>query len=176
MTRFILATVGTSVAVAVLVASGPVRVSETSMIDESPSLPAPVAGGQVQLIGFTSHTFDGTRGLLRYSLACQAEFPGTRMCMSDEIIRTFHVPEAPGTTYAWIDPSFRPVANQLLDASGLIDEAAVGESGMSCLGWLAGAGYTGLALKFDDGDSDHGAFVLVGCGSEAAIACCGPMS
>ena len=42
--------------------------------------PAPPLG--FQLVGFTSATFDGSQGVLGFTLACQAEFPGSRMCTS----------------------------------------------------------------------------------------------
>ncbi len=58
-----------------------------------PPDPAPEASApRFQLVGFTSTTFTGGEGVLGFTLACQVEFVGSRMCTSGEVMNTINVP------------------------------------------------------------------------------------
>lgn len=57
------------------------------------------------LVGFTSATFQGDTGYLGFTTACEAEFPNTRMCASEEVIGTRRIPEGLAGT-AWVRPVF----------------------------------------------------------------------
>jgi hypothetical protein len=51
--------------------------------------------------------------------ACQAEFPGSRLCSSMEVMETTAIPDLEGN--AWVRPSFiSTIDRSVLDASGLV--------------------------------------------------------
>ncbi len=108
--------------------------------------------------------------MLGFTLACQDEFPGSRMCTSVEVMETTEVPVGL-TGDAWVRPSFQPLAissssPQALDASG----ASTVAPNMMCRGWRSDDG-SGLAV------SASGGFSAPACAAEPghAVACCAPV-
>lgn len=55
-----------------------------------------------QLIGFTQGTFPGQQGVFIHSQACNIEYPGSRMCMLDEVAKTTHIPNLVPAQNAWV--------------------------------------------------------------------------
>lgn len=135
-----------------------------------PAIAAPAAkeAGRFQLVGFTAATFSGGQGVLGFTLACQDEFPGSRMCTSLEVMETTELPLLPGTGDAWVRPSFVP--------SGSVEAAdASGRSGtfrtLTCSGWNGGASTSDHGL----GVSVAGKFLTPVCFLELSVTCCAPV-
>jgi hypothetical protein len=77
---------------AVEVTNEPVEV--TGAVEVS-NLPQPTVPARFQLVGFTSATYTGDSGVLGLTLACQDEFPASRMCNSVEVMETTTIPTDP---------------------------------------------------------------------------------
>ena len=122
------------------------------------------AMGTFQLVGFTRGTYDGTRGTLNYALACQAEFPNSRMCSADEIRNTVAVPPAPGKGAAWVEAQSRAC----LQITNAPREGA--EEPNNCQGWRSNAS-SELGMAIDLADK-YGALGPLGCDQMLRIACC----
>lgn len=118
--------------------------NEGSQGPEGPQGPQGEAGPappRFELVGFTSATFVGDEGVLGFTLACQAQFAGSRMCSSAEVMNTVDVP-AGLSSLAWVRPSFVSISGtQALDASGIYDSG----DDLTCRGWrFADSGHSGL--------------------------------
>ena len=132
-----------------------------------------VAHAQPQLVGFTSTSVGGHSGMLTMTAACQAEFgPNTRICLSEEVMRTTLVPSLP-SGFAWVMPSFQAfqdassTSRQALDASGVQSDPFFE---MTCEGWggadVLGLSSRGLTVKASGG------FSLRECTTSRPVACC----
>ena len=123
----------------------------------------------VQLVGFSSETLPGDLGMFDMTLQCQANFPASRMCTSEEALATFVAPPQNLGVQAWIQPSLKPVATAgtgatvTADASGLVVLFA---GDLSCHGWRRSSGSKGLTI------SQTGRFEAFGCNELHSIACC----
>ena len=120
----------------------------------------------LQLVGFSSATFTGNTGVLDFTLACQAEFPESRMCNSVEVMETIRVP-GDLSGHGWVRPVFQPVAGAgfamfALDAAGGTT-LEVGK--LSCRSWRAND-LMGLTVDAS------GSFVSRDCDVDRAVACC----
>lgn len=110
-----------------------------------------------QLVGFTAQGFIGDTGGLGFTLACQAEFPGSRMCTSEEVLNTVSLPAGLGGP-AWVRPSFQPGGQMVVDASGLWTNNA---EHLTCKGWSDGSTFgQGLGATAD------GSFQFRDCSTE----------
>ncbi|MCK5364515.1 MAG: hypothetical protein KAR22_16180, partial [Gammaproteobacteria bacterium] len=56
-----------------------------------------------QLVGFTTAALPGDSGLFAFTLACQAEFFGSRICTSREVFETVDVPTGLRGTFPGAD-------------------------------------------------------------------------
>jgi hypothetical protein len=104
---------------------------------EGPEGPAGPSGSQARanLVGFSTATFTGSAGLLAFSLACQADFPGSRVCTSLDIAESTALPTAL-TGLAWVRPAALPSGT----SSSIIDLASLREgSGQHCGSWTNGS-------------------------------------
>jgi len=146
----------------------PVEVTNTPEVQDvfvtnSPTSSQPA---RFQLVGTTSATFEGDRGVLRFTLACQGQFgAGSRMCESREVLETTDVPT--GLSESWVRPTFAGFAGAnnflLLDASGITEEPVT----MSCDGWRSNeSSRRGLTV------SPFGQFESRLCNSPVGVACC----
>jgi hypothetical protein len=142
---------------AVEVADQPVEV--TGAVEVS-NLPSPSAPARFQLVGFTSATFTGGTGVLGFTLACQAEFPASRMCTSVEVMETIQLPLEMPVASAWLRPVFQGTSSPL-DASGIAGTAI----DLSCNSWRATNG-SGLSVN------SAGQIEFAGCVNPYQIACC----
>ena len=136
---------------------------------EVTNFPEPSSPARFQLVGFTTATFTGGEGVLGFTLACQAEFPGSRMCSSVEVMGTTVVP-ASLTGEAWVRPVMVPFAlasggAHVLDAAGIVGSP----SQIGCDGWRTGTGNTGLSIYAD------GRFTRLACYTPRAVTCCAPV-
>jgi hypothetical protein len=79
-----------------------------------------------ELVGFTTTTTTGDMGALGATQMCHAEYPGARLCTSEEVIHTNALYLNGDEDPAWVHPSFSPMTSgsstaQVLDASGVHD-------------------------------------------------------
>lgn len=117
-----------------------------------------------QLVGFTSTLHLGDTGVLGFTLACQAEFPGSRMCTSAEVVETTNVP-ATLSGEAWVRPSIKAANGGLV-----FDESGVAEAWITgCQGWSSTSSTNGfLGLTVDDA----GRFRDADCAPPRPVSCC----
>lgn len=117
---------------------------------EGPQCEPPPAPPRFELVGFTNATFDGDEGYIGFTLACQGEFPGSRMCSITEIIQTVDFPSGL-TGRAWVRPG----------TSFSRDD--------TCGRWRAqSAGTTGMSVD------PIGYFEQFDCDNTFSVACCAP--
>lgn len=121
-----------------------------------------------QLVGLTAATLKGDAGVIGFTQACQQEFPGTRFCSSQEVVRTIAVPSGlSGSAWVLTSGGVGLGTGVLVDASGAIGSG----NNLSCEGWLIGVGnQTGLAVDFG---VSAGSFSLQLCSEARKVACCG---
>ena len=58
-----------------------------------------------QYVGVSSGTIDGGQGIRAMTELCHADYPGSRMCMTEEYVKTSNFPTAEAGASAWINPS-----------------------------------------------------------------------
>ena len=123
------------------------------------------ASATFELVGFTAATFNGDEGVLGFTLACQAEFTGSRMCDSLEVMHTVNVPTLSGE--AWVRPvPLGGPSNK--DISGASNTSS-GEA-LTCLGWSRADNFAGLTADA------NGSFVSSSCTNFHSVACCAPVA
>ncbi|UCF67101.1 MAG: hypothetical protein JSV80_15175 [Acidobacteriota bacterium] len=122
-----------------------------------PTQPQPplIEAEGLQLVGFTTEVLSGGRGVLNYTLACQREFGGSRMCTVSEVSQTLFVPATPPAGYAWVQP--------LPEQQVLAQQDCEGWTSMSMLD----SGTT-VAL----GAECYGGIKTQPCGRQLPVACC----
>jgi hypothetical protein len=149
--------------------NGKVRIvpSATSCTDKESALSWNVDGAP-QLIGLTTETFTGDEGLLGFTAACQAQYPGTRLCTSQEVIRTTTIPAGlSGSAWVLFTPTGGPGNGTIVDASGVTNSPHL----LTCDGWIVAAGNTtGLAVEFS---AQNGSFAAQLCSEPRKVSCCG---
>ena len=107
-------------------------------------------------------TIAGFEGLFTLMNACDAEFPGSRMCTSREVTETTELPVISSGPRAWVQPV--RILPDGRDISGAV--SASGE--LSCQGWRVSIA-SGLAVD------RRGQFMgSLNCGSPSRVACCAP--
>ena len=82
------------------------NVQDVSVVNE-PLLVTGEPPPRFQLVGFATATRLGDAGVLVFTLACQEEFLGSRMCSSIEVLETVDVPSLAGS-FAWVRPTLMP--------------------------------------------------------------------
>ena len=73
-----------------------------------------------ELVGYSSQTFECRQGLLALNRACDASFPGSRMCAGEDIARTSPVPAGLSGS-AWVLLDILQPVRAFIDEDGLID-------------------------------------------------------
>ncbi len=126
----------------------------------------------IQLVGFTTATATGDAGILTFHKLCFAEFPGSRMCTSDEIVATIDPPLTAGTEYAWVHSV---LVASLASRSSVFDSLGIEyELGFNhrpnCAGW-AYTGPFGPVIATDSGSA-----TVHACTEANRIACCAPVN
>lgn len=153
------------------------------------NLPTPA---RFQLVGFSSASYDGYQGILTYTLACQADFPDSRMCTSAEIMQSTNIPPAPvvqdpgpplpqdAPVSAWVIPVIAETTeigspeNYVEDVSGF---RVPWPKTLSCVGWSNTAAPPpfapeGLSLFFDTFATRYGMLGTRPCHAVSLVACC----
>jgi hypothetical protein len=129
--------------------------------------PVPGAQPRMQLVGFTIAALPANTGVLGFTVACQDEYPGSRMCNSVEVMETITVPR--GFTVAagaWVRPVYQPGGFAFMDASGRGNSGA----SLACSGWSS-TGTVDLGLSV----TPSGRFQADSCGATQGVACCAPV-
>jgi len=123
-------------------------------------------------VGYSSATTTGVVGIQQMHATCQADFPQSRMCSSQEILDSPSLPPAPGPPpyeRAWIAPSIRgavagPDGARVVDASGLEANA----DAVSCDAWRS---FThGLTYTPNGGTANS--ISTLSCSTAVPVACC----
>jgi hypothetical protein len=125
-----------------------------------------------QLVGFTSAAFLGDVGLFVFSRACHAEFSDSRMCLSEEILKTVQIPDGLAGD-AWIQASIfagggsvNAAVPFMVDASGVGGTSSrINCSSAGSQSWSSTSG-GGLIVDFE------GRISSVACADAHSIACC----
>lgn len=133
----------------------------------------PVLAQDRELVGVTSETTSGFGGgVAGMHERCKAEFPGTRMCSSSDIVRN-GVSDALGlplNNLAWVHPS-REVPDTRFISTGILDAVSgiptTAGSTLSCGSWNnESSNNRGLII------GDDGTLSLLPCSATIAVACC----
>ena len=134
---------------------------------------------QYQFVGFSAGASRGSSGVLELSTLCQATYPGSRMCTSEEVAKSVTFP---AFTSSGVNPIHR----------GWVMPTSIGGRGMNfgydittglqtdtqnltCNGWAGTgsssslSGATGLTV------TDRGQFRVEVCSNAAKVACCAPI-
>jgi hypothetical protein len=123
--------------------------------------PPPADGARFQLVGFTTASFTGNLGgPFGANAKCQADFPGSRMCVISEAQATLE------------PPLVRPAAawsNALASDSSLGSAEVHGGIRYYCTQWLVPDSRSGAVLRAD------GAASNALCSGSLPIACCAPV-
>jgi len=121
------------------------------------------AGGPIQIVGVTSATYTGDLGgPWGAAEKCDAEFPGTRMCLIDEARLSYPPYPLIPTPGAWTNAS-----GQLTADYSLFSPARVNGS---CEDWGSAVNfYAGIVTRPDGGRENS----TVSCSETIPIACCG---
>ncbi len=127
---------------------------------------------QFQMMGFSNQTVNGNAGVFGMTEACQASFPASRMCTSEEVMNTVTIPDLDAQN-AWVRPAIKPIGTGglavIADASG--SDSADGNANsvpgdLTCRGWTRTNNYNGLTVN------DSGGFMPQSCSGARPVACC----
>lgn len=132
------------------------------------------SGSLKHLVGFSSGTTLGSGGLKVMTDLCGSDFPGSRICTSEEIVKSTSFPTITVTAVgAWVQPvligsgngdsgvNSRPVTDSY---SGYGDNSGLK---LTCAGWSSG-GVAGNGLVI----TTELKFQLGSCSTARAVACC----
>ena len=140
-------------------------------------IPTLVPHVQMTLVGFSTATTQGDAGVLGMTALCHADFAGSRMCTSEEVLNSEAIYPISTTEAAWVRPVYQPfVASSAdyatLDASGNFKEIPSGSTFKSrlsntCAGWTTVEIYdTGATV------TPGGGFGEAACYELHPVACC----
>lgn len=139
------------------------------------------AGNRLQFVGYTRFYYSASVGIANLHRACAEDFPGARMCTSDEIIHTQSFPDLTieTTRTGWVHPSFSTLGSfegfNGVDASGILVDPAKGS--LSCLGWSRSEGpnqWEGLNFHSRLLGGVYGWFTVRDCSVDSLVTCCVP--
>ncbi len=125
---------------------------------------------EFELVGNTVATFNGAGGLLNFNSDCAVDFPGSRMCTSEEVMGTIDPPTV--SRSSWVRPTFVPTSDGVnSDISGI---QASTPGNLSCKGWIVpGVLIHGLFVSPVPGPT--GSIRFGPCDAFRAVACCAPV-
>ncbi len=105
-----------------------------------------LAGDGREYVGVTTDTTLPNVGIIALHDLCEADFPGSRMCSSSDIIRNGGVGAALPPAGAWISPAIKPLISVgfALDLSGV---STTDTGYLACFSWIsAGLGDEGVFI------------------------------
>jgi hypothetical protein len=113
-----------------------------------------------KFLGFTDIAADGKTGVMELNRLCQAQFSGSRMCTTREIMNTVNTGhKIPFAGWAWVKNVYNNPGDEFLS----------GSSGgqLSCWGWSSNASFDkGLAINGDSNFSQQKCNLLLN------VSCC----
>ena len=120
-----------------------------------------------QLVGFTEAQQPGDVRLFGLTRACQAEFPGSRLCSSLEVLETTAIPSGLEGN-AWVRPTYvSSIDRSVVDASGLV---LLGGPPSNCDQWT-GSASTGIIV---DSGGNFSSGPAARFSEPHSVACCAP--
>ena len=125
------------------------------------------AESQADFLGFSQQLVDGSYGQTGMVRACDLEFPGSRVCTSEDVLGSSLNPGMGNLSgNAWLFPSFVPSATlRALDASGV--GTSLNDGNISCGGWsTVDMSQLGLVVNSTLG------FGQRSCNQSLPVACC----
>jgi hypothetical protein len=139
-------------------------------IVNDPLVVSSASATRFQLVGFTPATFAGDAGVLGMSRGCAAEFPGSRLCSSVEVMETVGGPDLTGRPRAWVRPVLvLSTPNSAVDASGFDGQV----NAFSCVGWtFATGGNSGLTVSAEGGFFAEASAARGACDVARPVSCC----
>jgi hypothetical protein len=114
------------------------------------------------LVGFSNDAYTGDLGIFVFNSSCNAAFPGSRMCDTEQIVKTANPPDGDpiSSNAAWVRPSLADPGKILTDSHN------------DCTNWTTQNG-TGLVLLGDDPPtSRYGHIKTLPCDTSLLVACC----
>lgn len=139
-----------------------------------PMGPSGAGDGSFQFVGVTQKKYSGGfHGILGFNKICGTQFPGSRMCSTEDLMNTTTLPDV-DRIEAWLRPKLigKTESGTETDATGF-----VGENGLSCNGWNArDSKVTGMVMRYDPryDDDRFPRLLTYKCSSRAQVACCAP--
>lgn len=135
-------------------------------------LVASASAQEVELAGFTLQKTNGNISVKGGPIPiCDGEFPGSRMCTSEEVLDFSSLAEAP---FAWVRPSVVGFSIAVDSADGVVERAldisgvAASPDNLDCSQWRSAlSSSTGLALA-----AAGRTLSTTICTAELSIACC----
>jgi len=120
-------------------------------------------------VGVTTSTWNGFTGVVLFNIACNNEFPGSRMCNVKEILETVNPPlnafPPSGPGGAWVQPSIEDPLGKL-------------SGGSNCSNWsfLDNPDDIGTVIytELPDFNIRYGEIGAGNCGFELHVPCCVP--
>lgn len=146
--------------------------------DSEPAPPPPqCCKKEMQFVGFSTRSVQGTGGILRMNLACQETFARSRICNSKEIVETTVLPSIVGQPIppggaqpGWVRPSAIVGRGANIGIETTVAMQADVEN-FSCRGWIT-LSSSGIAPGTGLSMNQHGQFLLSSCTSTIKVACC----
>ena len=124
------------------------------------------------MLGFSTGTTTGNKGIKVLTELCAANFVGSRICTSEEVVKTIDFSNLPTTpTNAWVQPVLTGSGNGATSNEPTIDVyAGISRSSaraFSCNGWSdVGATIAGLTIDI------NARFRTINCDTASSVACC----
>jgi hypothetical protein len=125
---------------------------------------APALAQSLTYVGNSDETFTGRGGILAFHKACDATFPGSQFCTSEDIFRGGGFPIK--NELAWVHPIVLG-GDSVTGRFYLYIGRDIPYNDISCLGWSSNNTF-GLTI---DGFND-GVFDFEGCANAKRVACC----
>ena len=123
-----------------------------------------------QYVGVSSGTIDGGQGIRAMTELCHADYPGSRMCMTEEYVKTSNFPTAVAASEAWINTeSVRGITTgtgRTYFEPYLGREIGTHPHGLSCSGWTQSY-LEGMTLNPQGGFATNRT-----CSQARPVACC----
>lgn len=126
-----------------------------------------LADEPLEYIGVTTAKYSGNTGLLGFHEACDAEFPDSQFCTTEDILRSGTVPPGSTSTRQWVHPTLLfGLGTLAVDISSVTSADPYGV--LTCQGWTTNVGsFSGTIIN-----QGGGAITNFPCSASLSVACC----